>query len=107
MLSFSIACDSSCLTGDEGLGYCTGAAAEACCNVYQPNEMGVNICAVSCSDGYEADPPDFICGELHAIHVSVFSSYSTFLSVSLFEFSACMSVHMSIFKFSQRDVVLC
>ena len=64
---FTVACDSSCLTGNDGLGYCTGVTAENCCNVYQPNaEMGVNICAVSCDMGYEADPPDFICGELHS-----------------------------------------
>ena len=63
--SLTVACDSSCLTGNDGLGYCTGITAEACCNVYQPNAMGVSICAVNCDMGYEADSPDFICGELY------------------------------------------
>ena len=61
----TVACDASCLTGSDGLGYCTGFTAWDCCNVYQPNAMSVNICAVSCDMGYEADSPDFICGELH------------------------------------------
>ena len=59
-----IACDPSCLTGIDGLGYCTNVLDVGCCNVYQ-----ANTCAVSCDMGFEADPQLFICGKYNSLLV--------------------------------------
>ena len=60
----SIACNSSCLTGDDGLGYCTSVVAAGCCNVYQ-----ANTCAVSCDTGFDAVSPLFLCGKYNSLLV--------------------------------------
>ena len=42
--------------------------------------MGVNICAVSCDMGYEADLPDFICGELPLLVKCIYLYRAKFVS---------------------------
>ena len=64
--------------------------------------MGVNICALSCDMGYEADSPDFICGELHCWTTVFLKSVQVCVCV-------CVnvrehSIHMT--NLFQRDVVL-